>query len=133
MEDRHPIGDMVETVMEKLKGMVDVNTIVGAAITTVDGITIIPVCKVNFALGTGGGDFSKKPNNDNNFAFGNASGVTITPVSFLVVKDGNIRLLNISTPASGTLDRLVELLPEVVDKLSDMIGKRKEESDFEEE
>jgi len=131
MEDRHPIGDMLETVMEKLKGMVDVNTIVGDAITTVDGITIIPVCKVNFGLGTGGADFSKKPNNDNNFGFGNASGVTITPVSFLVVKDGNIRLLNISTPASSTLDRLVEMVPEVVDKLSDMIGKRKDESDFE--
>ena len=127
MEDRHPIGDLLDTTMQKLRDMVDVNTIVGDAITTVDGITIIPISKVSFGFGTGGADFSKKPNNDNNFGYGNVSGVTITPVSFLIVKDGNIRLLNISAPATSTLERLVELVPEVVDKLSDMLGKKKDE------
>lgn len=124
--DRHPIGDFHDTTMEKIKEIVDVNTVIGTAITTTDGITILPVSKVSVGMGTGGGDFTKETSKGDNFGVGNVSGVTITPTAFLVVKDGNVRMLNVSTPASSTVDRLVETLPELIDKISSLLGKDKD-------
>lgn len=124
--DRHPVGDFNEITMEKIKEMVDVNTVVGEAITTADGITIIPISKVSLGMGTGGGDFTKEISKGDNFGVAHVSGITITPTAFLVVKDGNVRVLNVSTPANSTVDRLVELLPELLDKVSRLLGKDKE-------
>lgn len=121
--DRHPIGDFSDSTMEKIKDMVDINTIVGDAITTPDGITIIPISKVSMGIGTGGTDFTKETSKGNNFGCGNVSGITLTPTAFLVVKEGNVRLLNISTPASSTVERLVEMMPELIDKISSILGK----------
>lgn len=121
--DKHPISEFGENAMNKIKEMVDVNTIVGDAITTPDGITIIPISKISLAIGTGGGDFSKETSKGNNFGCGNVSGVSITPTAFLVVKEGNVRLLNVSTPASSTVERLVEMIPELIDKVGQLIGK----------
>jgi sporulation protein YtfJ len=116
--------------MRKLREIVDVNTIVGQQITTQDGITIIPVSKVTLGFGTGGTDFSGKnpqPGKDNPFGGGSAAGVNIIPVAFLVIRDGNVKLLSISPPASTTVDRLIELVPELVDKIKDMTSKDTDE------
>jgi len=121
--DRHPIGDFTEISLEKIKEMADANTVVGQAITTDDGITIIPVSKVSLGLGAGGADFSKQTSKDNNFGVGSASGVTITPIAFLIVKDGSVRLLNIATPAVSTVERLVEMAPDLIDKISQLVDK----------
>lgn len=129
--DRHPIGDFTEISLEKIKEMVDVNTIIGDAITTDDGITIIPVSRVSFGLAAGGADFSKQTSKDNNFGVGSASGVKIMPIAFLIVKDGSVRLMNISTPASSTVERLVEMVPDLIDKVSKLLDKHSgKDADF---
>ena len=112
--------------MQKIREMVDVNTIVGQPIVTADGITLIPVSKVSFGFASGGSDFQTKhqqPASPNSFGGGSGAGVNISPVAFLVVKDGTIKLLNVAPPANTTVDRLVELVPEVIDKVSDLLNK----------
>ena len=119
--------ELMEITMSKLKEMVDVDTVVGAPITTLDGITIIPVSKVSFAFASGGSDFpvKEKPG----FGWGNGSGVKIDPIGFLVIKDANVRMINIAPPAGTTIDRLVELIPEVIDRVDAFIDKRKSGDD----
>lgn len=124
--DKHPVGDLMETTMQKIREMVDVNTIVGSPIVTADGITLIPVSKVSFGFASGGSDFQTKhqqPSQSNAFGGGSGAGVTIAPVAFLVVKDGSIKLLNVAPPASTTVDRIIEIVPEVIDKINELMNK----------
>ena len=121
----HPIGDMMEKTMSKIKEMVDVNTIVGTPITTPDGITLIPVSKVSFGFASGGTDFPVKEKSG--FGGGNGAGIKIEPVGFLTIKDGSVRMINITPPADTTVDRVVELIPDVIDKVEAFIEKRKAE------
>ncbi len=128
--ENHPLGDLMEKTMGKIREMVDVNTIVGVPITTEDGTTLIPVSKVSFGFASGGSDYpAKAQNNTKEISFGGGSGagVKITPVAFLVLKDGNVRLLNVMPPASTTLDRALEIAPEVIDKISSLFQKNAEE------
>lgn len=116
--------------MQKIREMVDVNTIVGSPIVTADGITLIPISKVTFGFASGGSDFQTKnqqPNHDNAFGGGSGAGVNIIPVAFLVVKDSNVRVLNITPPASTTVDRVIELVPETIDKIGKLFNKDKDE------
>lgn len=127
--DRHPIGDLMETTMDKIREMVDVNTIVGQPIVTADGITLIPVSKVAFGFGSGGADFQTKQQTAGNTPFGGGSGagVNITPVAFVIVQNGNVKILNVNPPAASTVDRIVETAPDIIDKVSGMIKKDKAE------
>jgi sporulation protein YtfJ len=130
--EKHPIGDLMETTMKKIREMVDVNTIVGAPITTPDGITLIPISKVSFGFAAGGSDFQTKnqqPNQDNAFGGGSGAGVTIAPVAFITVKDGVIKLMSVNPPAGTAVDRIVELVPEVLDKVKDMLSGKKDEDE----
>ncbi|MGE4352663.1 MAG: GerW family sporulation protein [Oscillospiraceae bacterium] len=111
--------------MSKIKEMVDVNTIVGTPVTTPDGITLIPVSKVTFGFGAGGSDFPVKDRSG--LGIGNGAGIKIEPVGFLTIKEGNVRMINITPPADTTLDRIIELVPDIVDKVEDFIEKRKAE------
>ena len=119
----------MEVTMAKLKEMVDVNTIVGTPITTPDNITIIPVSKVSFGFASGGYDFPAPAKDKGGFGGGNGAGVKIEPIGFLVIKDGNVRMINIAPPAGTTIDRLVELIPEVIDRIDTFIDKRKTEKE----
>ena len=123
--DRHPIGDLTEVTLSKIKEMVDVNTIVGDPIITPDGTTLIPVSKVTFGFGNGGSDIPYKERGG--FGGGNGAGVKIDPVGFLTIKDGVVKMLNITAPASSTVDRLVELIPDVIDKIELLISKYKKD------
>lgn len=128
--ERHPIGDLMETTMEKIREMVDVNTIVGQPIVTADGITLIPVSKVTFGFGSGGADFQTKQQQSSSgtpFGGGSGAGVNITPVAFVVVQNGTVKMLNVNPPAASTVDRIVESAPEIIDKVSGMIKKDKEQ------
>lgn len=126
----HPINELMGTTMSKIKEMVDVNTIVGTPITTPDGTTIIPVSKVSFGFASGGSDFQgKNPQAAANFGGGSGAGVTINPIAFLVVSNGNVRLIPVNVPAGNTVDRIVDMVPELVDKVKDIAGKKKEEED----
>jgi len=124
--DKRPISELMETTMQKVREMVDANTIVGEPITTVDGVTLIPVSKLSFGFAGGGSDFGKKQESHDAFGGGIGAGVNIVPIAFIVVKDDSVRLLHVSPPAATTLDRLIETVPEVIDKVSDFIKKDKE-------
>ena len=124
----HPLSEMLGDTMSKIREMVDVNTVVGAPITTPDGVTIIPVTKVSIGYGGGGSDFATKnypAGRDNAFGGGAGAGVTITPVAFLVIRGENVRMLPIAEPASTSVDRLIELLPDLLDKADDFFASRK--------
>ena len=103
--------------------MVDVNTIVGNPIVTPDGTTLIPVSKVTFGFGSGGSDFPVKDRGG--FGGGNGAGIKIDPVGFLTISNGTVKMLNITAPANSTVDRLVEHIPDIIDKIEDFINKRK--------
>ncbi|MGI6499125.1 MAG: GerW family sporulation protein [Oscillospiraceae bacterium] len=127
----HPIGDLMSTTMQKIKEMIDVNTIVGAPIRTVEGITIIPVSKVSFGFAAGGSDFTgknQKADQENAFGGGSGAGINITPVAFLIVNGESVKLLPVSPPAAGTMDRVVEAVPDLLEKVTEFFNKKKEKS-----
>ena len=114
----------MSVTMQKIREMIDVNTIVGTPISTPDGgTTIIPVSKVSFGFGSGGADYANKTMQNPPFMFGGGSGagVTIIPVSFLIITDKEIKLLPVTPPANTTVDRVVELIPDIFNKVSDLI------------
>lgn len=118
------INNMVDTTIEKIKSLVDVNTIIGETIKLDDGTAIIPVSKVSYGFASGGSEFSgKKINNENLFGGGSGAGVTISPVAFLTVsKSGNIKILHVE-PVLSTTEKVIDLVPDVVDKIGSMIKK----------
>lgn len=120
----HPINGLMDTTMKKIKEMIDVNTIIGDPITTPDGTTIIPVSKVSYGFASGGSDLPTKKDNKDCFGGGSGAGVTINPVAFLYVSKGNVKLIPIEK-YDGAVDRIVGMVPEVLDKVSDMFKKNK--------
>ena len=123
------LPNMLESTIQKIKEMVDVNSVIGTPITTPDGVTIIPVSKVSVGFGGGGSDFttkSSRPGEDNPFGGGAGGGVKVTPICFLIVKYGAVRMMPIAEPASTTADRIVEMVPDTLDKISAFIDSRTE-------
>ena len=123
------LPNMLESTIQKIKEMVDVNSVIGKPITTPDGVTIIPVSKVSVGFGGGGSDFttkSSRPGEDNPFGGGAGGGVKVTPICFLIVKDGAVRMMPVAEPASTTADRIVEMVPDTLDKISAFIDSRTE-------
>lgn len=119
------VPNMLQSTIERIREMVDVNSVIGEPITTPDGVTIIPVSKVSVGFGGGGSDFvSKNAGLDNPFGGGAGGGVKVTPVAFLIVKDGNVRMLPVAAPANTTADRLVEQIPDTLDKIAAFIDSR---------
>ena len=117
------LPNMLENTIAKIREMVDVNSVIGTPITTPDGVTIIPISKVSIGFGGGGSDFVSKNVNkqENPFGGGAGGGVSVTPIAFLIVKEGNVRMLPVATPANTTADRLVEMIPDTLDKVSAFI------------
>ena len=122
------LPNMLENTVAKIREMVDVNSVIGNPITTPDGVTIIPISKVSVGFGGGGSDFVSKNVNkhENPFGGGAGGGVKITPVAFLIVKDGNVRMMPVAAPANTTADRIVEQVPDLLDKLAGFIDSRTE-------
>ena len=112
----HPIEGLMGVTMQKIKEMVDVNT-------------IIPVSKVSFGFASGGTDLpTSQPKQT--FGGGGGAGVKIDPVAFLVVKDGTTRVLPVSMPPVSTADRVVEMVPDILDKVEKYFDKKQEKEDF---
>ena len=111
----------------KIREMVDSNSVVGEPITTGD-VTIIPISKISVGLGGGGSDYvSKHTNNQENpFGGGVGAGIKVTPVAFLIIKDGSVRMLPVAQPANTTADRIVEMIPDTLDKIAAFIDSRME-------
>lgn len=123
----HPIDSLMNTTLQKIKEMVDGNTIIGDPISTPDGSMIIPVSKVTYGFASGGSEFTpckKGPDAKNNFGGGSGAGVTISPVAFLTISNGNIKLLHVE-PFATPVDRVIEIVPGVVDKIGSLFKKNK--------
>ena len=118
------LPNMLEGTIQKIREMVDVNSVIGQPITTPDGVTIIPVSKVSVGFGGGGSDFAPSKGGENPFGGGVGGGVNVTPICFLIVKDGNVRMMPVAAPASTTADRIVEMVPDTLDKLTAYLDSR---------
>ena len=127
--DKRPISELMETTMQKAREMIDANTIVGEPITTADGTTLIPVSKLTFGFAGGGSDYKKKSDPPDAFGGGIGAGVNIIPVAFIVVKDDSVKLLHIAPPATSSIDRIIETVPEVIDKVTDLFKKDKQDDE----
>ena len=125
------LPNMLEGTIAKIREMVDVNSVVGEPITTPDGVTIIPVSKVSIGFGGGGSDYVSRNVNkqDNPFGGGFGGGVKVSPVAFLIVKEGTVRMLPVAAPANTTADRLVEQIPDTLDKISAFIESKTKKKD----
>ena len=123
----HPIGSLMDTTMEKIKEMIDVNTIIGEPITSPDGTLIIPVSKVSYGFAAGGSDLPTKKENKDCFGGCSGAGVTIQPVAFLTVYQGDVRLVSVDRE-EGTADKLVNMIPDVLKKVKGVFKKDKSES-----
>ena len=132
MEKKNPLNEVLQESMAKVREMVDTNTIVGQPIQTADGVTLIPISRVSFGFGGGGTAFGskKEPAADPNLGTALGAGVKVEPVSFLIIKDGTVRVLPVAAPAVNTVDRIVEMVPDVVDKVSDFIRRKTEEPEL---
>ena len=117
------ISGLTDNSMKNLKTLVDADTVIGNPITTPDGTMIIPVSKVSFGFATGGSDLASKSPKDV-FGGGSGGGVTIQPLCFLVVKNGDVKILHINSNNS-TGSQIVNMVPDVIDKISGLVKKDK--------
>ncbi len=127
----HPLNDLMGSTMERLRSMVDVNTVVGEPILAGE-VTIIPVSMVSVGFASGGSDFASKnqrPEQDNSFGGGSGAGLKITPVGFLIVRGENVKLLPVMPPPGGAIDRAVDMVPDLVDKVTSFVEKQQEKKD----
>lgn len=126
-EKRAPLSELMETTISKINEMVDSNAIVGEPITTADGVTLIPISRISFGFGSGGTDYGR---NTDKFGGGGGAGIKVEPVAFVVVKDGAARLMPVGIPAHSPLDRALEMVPGLLDRVEGFINKKKEEKDI---
>lgn len=115
--------DLMADTLERVKRMVDVDTAIGTPIHAPDGTMVVPVCRVTMGMGAGGGDFTAKNTANVNFGAGVGTGVTVTPVCFLILSPTEgARVVGINAQASTTADRLVEMLPDAVNKVQGIVS-----------
>ncbi len=120
------VNGLLGVSMDKIKEMVDVNTVVGEPITTPDGTTVIPISRVNYGFAAGGSDLPSKAQPAGGlFAGGSGAGVTVSPVAFLSIHDGNVRVIQIE-PYFSPVDRALEKIPDIADMLGSLFRKKEE-------
>ncbi|WP_300416603.1 GerW family sporulation protein [uncultured Oscillibacter sp.] len=129
-EKKSKVSDLMQATIEKIHQLVDTNAIVGQPITTPDGVTLIPISRVNFGFGSGGGDYGKSMKGEN-FGGGGGGGVKIDPVAFLIIKDGVTRVLPVAVPPVTTVDRIIDMAPDLMDKAEKFLDKKKAEKEQE--
>ena len=132
MDNRHPIENIMQTTMENIRDMVDVNTVIGEAITTQDGSTVIPISRVSFGFVAGGGEYRCSASRHSSeescgrmpFAGGTGAGVTVHPMGFLVANAESVRLL--PTQVYAPADRVIELVPQLMCEVKNMLKMKNE-------
>lgn len=128
MDQKSPISELLRTTMESVKAMADANTIIGAPIQA-EGVTLIPVSRLSFGVVGGGSEFSTKkqqPGASNSYGGGSGASAKLEPVAFLVVRENSVKMLPVAPPPATTVDRVIETVPEVVDKVTGFIEKQQE-------
>ena len=117
----HPVQGLMGATVDKIREMADANTIVGSPIVVDENTTIIPVSKVTMGFASGGSDVGAKSTKEM-FGGGSGAGVSITPIAFLIVKDGTVRTVQLAEHVSP-IDNAINALPELVDKLAALVKK----------
>ena len=122
MDKQQTVQELMANTLGKMRELVDSNTVIGTPITNESGVTIIPVSKISFGFVSGGTDFANDKQKD---LFGGAasSGASITPVGFLVINGTSVKFMQVAE-GNRTIDRLINMMPEVIDKLQTLIGKK---------
>ena len=128
-------SELIKTALESVKSMIDANTVTGDPITTESGTVIIPVSKVFVGLTSGGIDyFGKKSVSEKNFGGGGGTGVTVSPIGFLVISPkGKVELLNVNAPVTDPVTKIVEFVensPELIEKFKNLFSKKEESEEI---
>lgn len=124
--EQHPISGMMNVTLEKIKQMVDANTIIGNPISTSNGTMILPVNKVTFGFTSGGSDIASTKTPKDLFGGGAGAGVSMQPIAFLVINEnGDVRMLQLADKSS-TVDRALNMVPELMDKITGLVNKGKD-------
>lgn len=123
------VNNLLGTSIDKIRQMVDVNTVIGDPIVTPDGTTVIPISRVSYGFASGGTDLPSKSMPEKGlFAGGSGAGITISPIAFLTIVNGNVRVLQIE-PYLSSVDRIVASVPDVVDRISELFKKGDKEEE----
>ena len=115
--EENKINALMDMTVSKIRQLVDADTIIGKPISTPDGITVIPVSRMSFGIGIGGTTGSKGIS----FTGGNGAGVKVEPVGFFVIKDGTCRMISVNSSPLSTMDRVVEMMPDVLDRIDEIL------------
>ena len=118
----HPISEMLDGAMDKIRGMVDSNTVVGEPIVTPDGVTMIPVSRISFGFTSGANDGTEGAKKSGVWA-GSGAAVKVDPIGFLMIRDGSARMVSVQPPAFSTADRVIDMIPELLDRVEGMVEK----------
>ena len=116
------LSELMNTMLEKVGGLAEQNTVIGTPIAAGDGVTLIPVSRVSIGLGSGGTEYG----GDKHFAGGGGAGAKIEPVSFVVVKDGTVRIMPVAIPAANSVERILDMIPPTVEKVENIVAKKRE-------
>ncbi|MBR3994396.1 MAG: sporulation protein YtfJ [Clostridia bacterium] len=134
-----PISEIIKTALSGVKEALDANTVIGEPMTVLDHTVIVPISKISCGIATGGSDFGgKKEDTKKNFGGGGGTGITVTPVAFLVISsDGNVKMLNVnensgyaSAKVADTLaavDGIIDKAPDMISKIAGLFKKKKAE------
>ena len=125
MSTERGLNLLTEVALNKIRGLTDSGTVIGEPITLPNGATAVPVSKVSFGFASGGSDLPSKKQADM-FGGGTGGGVTITPIAFLVTSGDSVKVMQLDTIGS-TADNMVRSIPEILDKISELTGKKKSE------
>ena len=123
-----PLKQVIEASLENIKNVLDADTVVGTPLTVSEGVTIIPISKVSCGFTSGGVDYDSKTNprrETPHFGGANAAGVTVTPVSFVVIQGSDVRILNVNGTTASSDSSVMNLITDVVDKSPALIAKVK--------
>lgn len=135
----YPIEGLMNTAMNSIKDMVDVNTIIGDPIETTNNVVVIPVSKVNFGFVAGGTEFNGKEQKNGSllpskgeeekkeekrmpFGGGSGAGVSISPIAFIIIQQSGVKLLPVDH--SSAFDKLLDFVPDLIEKTQEMISKK---------
>lgn len=127
MEKNHPVNELMAETIRRIRDAVDANTVVGETIVAGE-VTLVPVSKISFGFGTGGSEFggkAPKALGENPFGGGGGAGVKVIPVCFLVVNGTSVKVLPVDAAPETSLDRVVDMIPDVVNKISSLIEEKK--------
>ena len=133
MERTHPVSELMAETIQQIRNAVDANTVVGEPIVAGE-VTLIPVSRISLGFGTGGSEMggkAPKALGENPFGGGGGAGLKVIPVCFLVVSGGMVKVLPVDAAPETSLDRVVDLIPDLVNKLTSYLEERKAKKEAE--